>query len=563
MTTKKSPEEIRDFALYGFKAFQDIIFVAFERSDLETLKKALDELFRLFESFLARPGGESLYALKYHIERAAGPERNQLQTQYDRQKRRKDVANSLVLAREQVTFGIAARALELTLSSEDQTKIQMYHELEAHLPTTLTRLTKVFETINDGKTPDFWGWHWFDIVPDGRAHFVDNFSRPNRLYCVRGLQLLENVADATLETASLPVSDDLVYLFDDNNAQGIPAMLRQIRDQNAHYARVLTPAQIGKIDSFLTLLAKAKGEQERIRRERLAAAPINDDKRNEFIQNVVDAFKGSCRLLPIMNRLGIYRDMMESEPPKDVRSWGYNQIDDKGAFVADWHVSYPGWGEAYGRGLGQAADQFTFSDMVEAARKVATTGQENLLVAIDAQIRKANLRDPVIFQSLTSTFEYGEFRQREWFYPSYKADCPKTALSDCDGFIGVLKVAGLNVPVINVFTQDKKQRNKIVIAQPTKFLHWEQFTPIDIPEDKVHVRDGIFVNVVDLNIDVERRARILKEAPDWLTKHGDSNAQLEYLRTHVVVNVYLKFRVSIKDVSAAICITVRADRSHV
>ena len=255
--------------------------------------------------------------------------------------------------------------------------------------------------------------------------------------------------------------------------------------------------------------------------------------------------------------------MTSEEPSTEVQSWGYNQLDDKGAFVTTWYVSYPGWGETYGRGLAQAADQQAFSRMIEGASKSVTATQESLFAEIESQIREADLKDAVVFQTLVHSFEYGEFGNKELFHANYKADCPKTLLNDFDGFIGVLKIAGQNVPVINVVAQDRKLRNEVVVANVSKFLSWDQFAPIDIPEERTRVHEGLFVNVIDLNADELRRERLLSEAPEWLTKHGDASAQLAYLRTHVIVNVYQKFQILIRDSKAAVCVTVRQERDTV
>ena len=135
-TKKKSLEEVRDFALYGLKAFQDVLIVAFKNSDLATLTQALEQFMRLFEDFLSRPDNDSIQFLELQIERTPDPERDRLQRLYDKKNERQQIADSLLLAKDQIIFGISARALELTLSGDDETKLQMYWEFEKRLPTT-------------------------------------------------------------------------------------------------------------------------------------------------------------------------------------------------------------------------------------------------------------------------------------------------------------------------------------------------------------------------------------------------------------------------------------------
>lgn len=551
-------DDLRDFAVYGFKAYQDILFNAFNEKDAVTLHSVLNEFMQTFNRFLQRPELVTAKVLRQRIARPApNDDIGALQARLSPIEKREDVARRLKLARSQVIFGLAGRGLDILFNrpAERQELLPLVNELIGHLPDRLTTLTEVFETANDDKVSQFWGWNWWDFEADGQAHWVDSHTRPNRLYCVRALQLLPHVDAAAIQNLRLAPSEDLIWLFEENNAQGIPATLGQLRQQEPQLEGILTAQQFARIDDFLAILRRTKAAQEANREDRLAAAPLVPAKVAEFKRNVVQAFNEVGKLRPLMHRLGRYRDLTRARPPKGLQSWGYNQLVDKGAFIADWHVSYSNWGETYGRGLAQAEDQTVFTTMVGAAPDGGEIPLEELIPALWSRLRAANIRNPIVFKTAQTMLEYRDIQQKDLFIPGYYQNCPPTPVSNLDGFAGVFKFPDAIVPVFNVFVQDPAYRNKIVAANLAGFIQWEQFTPTDAAEDDAaDIIEAILVRVIDLNLNVERRRRLLAENPQWLNEKPDKE---KFLRTHVIVNVYQRFKLEVLDSTAAIRLSIR------
>ena len=563
MTIKQSPEQLRDFALYGMKALQDIALRAFERGDAPTIKRVMQELSDLFKNFLDKPTEDRLDFLKVRIEREqSGPDKDALQKSFEVQKRRKDVADSIQLGKDQVVFGLAARALELAIRADEgkDGKIEAAKLILAYLPTKLQRLTEVFESATDRNVTEFWGWGWFDVVPDGKAHAMDTTSRPNRLYVVRALQILAEIPLNSAAPPALRIGEDSIYQFTECNGQSVLATLRAVSDHPETYGGILSADALARAENLAALLNAAKEKSEQDRENRLADAPLSDEMVRNFKDSVVAAVAESDRFRPIFRALGAYSDRIRDRAPDGIRSWGYNQIDEKGAFIENWHVSYSSWGESYGRGIAQGADHAAFNEMVSASRKMPAVSKGNVIPTIDKHLRESGFRDPIIFQSFLTSFEYDEIRRRDLFIASWRDDCPKTALTGFDGFIGVLKVADQNVPVVDVFSQEKTLRNRVLIANVPRLIHWTQYNPALTPEEDIFVQDGLLIRVIDLNADEAARNKLLLENPKWLQDKGDRNVQMHFLRTHVIVNVFHRMKFDIKDAEAALSFTVR--RTH-
>jgi hypothetical protein len=194
--------------------------------------------------------------------------------------------------------------------------------------------------------------------------------------------------------------------------------------------------------------------------------------------------------------------------------------------------------------------------MAEAAQPMPAIEKGNLIPEIAAHIRSRRIKDPIVFQSLRTNLEFNEIRPRELFIPRYSPDCPKAALANLDGFQGVLKYDDLVVPVIDVFVRDPALGDKIIIANVPEFVRWNQFSPAEEPGDEDHIVQMLLVKVTDLNADDAMRNKLVIGNPKWLQEKPTDKRE-QFLRTHVVVNVYEKYELEIT-ASAAVCLTINA-----
>ena len=67
----------------------------------------------------------------------------------------------------------------------------------------------------------------------------------------------------------------------------------------------------------------------------------------------------------------------------------------------------------------------------------------------------------------------------------------------------------------------------------------------------------LLIRVTDMNLDEQRRRKIIMEDPEWLRDQQDKE---RYLRRRVLVNVYEKFVVEIANKDAAIRLDVQVTK---
>lgn len=550
-----------DAALYVFRVFQDTLKSAADKLDTNTLRGILPEFHNLFGNTFEQPSLVGVEELKRHLRHAEDAQlKDDLQKRILRQQKRDDAVKRLTLGRDQVIFGLAAWILNKCVTEpEDGNCAAMFREVVQYLPRDLPRLTAVLDSLSDRDSSDYWGWDWWDLKADGQAHFIDVHTKPNRLYCVVALRILGAMSGGAIDQILLPYSRSLAFLAEPSNGQGLVHMLVEIRDNPANWRWLLNNGEIGKIPALLSLLEKSREAEQSAEGEQLIAATLDAEKLREFKRNVLAAVKQFARLRSLLDRFGMFHKIVDNVPRKDVPSWGYNQLDDKGAFIKDWHVSYPGWGEAYGRGLGLTEDQRVFEAMLAGSVATPSVTKLELIPTIENSIREFKIGSPVILQSLDYVLEFQQIRNRESFIPKYRSECPTTHLTGLDGFMGVLRFDGKDIPVFDVFAQGSDVGNKVLIADLSRFARWDQYPPIDEEGDEEFVSDDeVFIRVSDLNADLARRQKILGENPAWLANKPDKES---FLRKHVVVNVYEKLDLRILEPKAAVSFQVTKDDS--
>ena len=553
---KAEPQKIEgasEFAIYVLRTFLDLLKSASDRGDVETFRDILDQFFRLYQNFTPKTDDMPAAMIETLIARSpTDADRVALQTQLSEQRQREQAEVRLTSSRDQFIFTLAARLLSQSIADLGSAKArQLFDMLRDRLPNDLGRLTQVY--VGAGERASDLTWQW-DVVADGEAHYVDTRTKPNQLFCVRALQLLERMEPETIAAANLPHSRPLSDKIALQGTQGLDGTLSDMQQHLKSWRRILAEPQIQRIDALRDLLQRAKRAEETAETERLKVAEIDPEKLAEFKISVREAMLRAARLRPLMARLGAYNDLTaDNSARRAVPSWGFNQLDDKAAFIKDWHVHYGAWGENYGRGLAASEDETVFADMLRGVAAQKAISQSGIVREILSAINGARFQNPIIVHTLSPVVANRHLSASDLFIPKYDVRVGQTAIKDLDVFAGTLNADGRLVPVCRVFLRNSESSNKILIGDIARFASWHQYSPSDERGEDVDIQEFLFVRVVDLNKDDARRNGILGEHPPWLETVGDKEG---YLRMRVVINVYEKFKLEVADPEAAVALIV-------
>jgi len=551
-----SIKKYKDFTIPIFIAFQNLLKTAFDKRDFESFQAFLNKFSGLYHDF--EPHNE--YPSAEHLKQSLNwtqdsTEKEAISKKVEVQEEKEKAAKDIQLKKRQVIFGLSAWIFEQYRNSpSDEALAKFYTDIANRLPSTLPELTELYASSRQFETERFWDWDNWEMIPDGGVQSIDFHSKLDRLYCVKTLLVLKGLAEEAINSIVLPYSRYLAYLAEDRpNSNTLINMLDTIVANPTQWNFILPQPAIEKIPALKTLLGKAKVAQEKSEEEYLKTVKIDSDKLKEFRNKVKESFYKSGYLRPILVGFGAYKDLTSETPGVKVPSYGYNQIDEKAAFIKDWHVHYSGWGENYGQGMASSEDQLVFEQMVAGAGSKRDVTKQNVISEIEKILNENKLKDSVVLQTLDHMYEYDQLQKSDLFISRYTRDCPKTKLDSSHGYKGVLKIAGQNVPVVDIFVRKAELKNKVIVTDLSSFGVLNQYSPIDKPEDTECQYDIFFIRVSDLNQDDQRRQKIITNNPAWLKEHEDNEG---YLRQKALINLYQKFEFKIIEPKSAFCINV-------
>ena len=546
--------ESQGFAVFAIKVFQDISKAAFDKGDISTFQTVLTELSRLFQHFNPQEEFPDAAFLKARVAQAQDDsERVKLQEQLDEQTKKENAAWAIRLARREVVFGLAAHIVSKCIGAEEVTKnLPFYEAMEPFLPDGPVDLTNVFIGASSIQTSEYFGWSWWDSIADGEAHWIDTHTKVDRLYIIRLLKILARMSQDQINLIELPAGDTITMLLRRVETENVlPTLYADAGPDSA--SKLLTDEEIAQADNLLGRLRRAKERADRAEEDELIAAPLDEQKVVEFRTNLLEAREKQGHLRALMIRLGAYADNTDESPPAEIAAWGFNRLDDKGAFVDQSRVSYSAWGQNYGQAMARSENSFGFKPLLDGAGRRLTCAKDDLFETLEVEIERAFLREPIIVHSLLSHLELIGVGQGDIFIPKYRNDCPRTAYSDLEGFSGVFNIGGRNIPVFSLFTPDERLRRKMVVADFSRFACWHQYVPIDDAEEAGDVYEAVSIQVSDLNADDRLRTKIIEDNPEWLR---DKPEKERYLRGRVVVRIYERFEMEVIEAQAGIAIEV-------
>jgi hypothetical protein len=242
--------------------------------------------------------------------------------------------------------------------------------------------------------------------------------------------------DEEISQINMPHSRDLAFLAENRNDNStLISKLNQIKQNPQDWLFIIDQLSIDQVDKCIELLGSIKDKQEDEEKEYLKTVEIDPEKLQEFKDKIKDGFSESAKIRPLVKLYDAYIEKFDENLGTTLPSYGYNQIDEKAAFIKDWHVHYAGWGEQYGSGMANSEDQIFFETIVNTLTKKITVSSDSLIAIIAENIKKYNFRDPVIIQSLEYMLEYNIIKGSEYFVDKWKVDCPKTKISHLAGFL--------------------------------------------------------------------------------------------------------------------------------
>jgi hypothetical protein len=556
----KTNEEIlnyKDFGISIMQIYLRLMKLAFDKKDLQSFKKFHSTLSSLFEYFEPSRQGYDAQMYRGMLEnpKLTENERKKLQTEAERQETLEKVESEINDRKDELFFGLGGWILsKLRTNFDDEQNKQFWDYIKGSLPNDIKKLTDLYLSVSKLDIGNFWGWDTWEMEerPEGVGAFIDIGGKQNWLYCIRGLELIENHNKDELLKIVIATTGQVQFLAG-NQESSLNRILLEIEENKENFKKILSEQALNQISlfhDFLTnLISKEKDKEE----QDLIAANIDDEKKTKFVEEFLKSFHNSASLRSVFQSIGNYKNYVR-KTKKSVDLWGLNQIDDKAAFIKDWHVSYPNWGRSYGEGLSDSEDRRIASEIYQALPELKSKKEdfaELIREGLDALYKK-NLKPSIILTDLYVDWYRMDKANINFLQKGQFAD---TKSKNIINTIGAIKEKSRIIPIMDVRISDNpKNTNYICILDLKKIGRLVQYFPHTDLFENPEIKDNFLIKISDLNQDEKTRERIIKENPEWLKQYTDP---VKYLSQKTLITLFEKIELEIKSKHAGLKIIVK------
>lgn len=549
-TSKEEIEQYRDFALPVFTAFLSLLQKSFANDDLPNAKKVLTSFETLYD-VVGYPRYPDAQQLKWRLEATTNEgQREKIKQRLSVETTREAIRADLFRRKQEMKFGLAAWILKKYSQdfSVERNK-KAFDTIEPYLPTDLKTLTEVFVSAHNPAVADFWGWTWWDIIPDGRVHSINTGSDTEQLYAIESLKILSGIPAGQIDAIQIPPSREIAFLAESSSS--LNTLINQIASDPTRWQPILSETASAQTSTLKRLLSAAKTRQESIEKQFVTTSPLGPQRIAEFKRNFWKTFDRSAIMRNIAQRFTLIKETPMPEDPSSIPSFGFKQVADKEAFIDDWHVIYAGNGGQYGRSLAYAENEAILNKILGSG-SVTEIDKNSISSTLESILTETTLARPVVFESLDHRTEYDQIKSNPNFIDAYRKSHQKTGLEGVEGYRGYLELSRRVVPVVQVLAGGQTLKNRILIADLHQLGTWHQYPPLP-PSDPTPVEKNFAFKITDLNADEQMRTDIASQNLNWLQDISDRDI---YLKQRVLIFILERTDFQIENPEAAIRLTV-------
>lgn len=479
---KKRPinelENFRDFGVDIMQTFQSLLKESFTQRDVKSFELFTNAVAKLFDRF--KPSEEYPSATTYEgflkRDNIDPAEKIELQEKLSRQQVLENLEKEIKQRKKELFFGISGWILDKLIQKDfaDETLQKFWEITDRHLPADLKELIDIYQTVHSFETEGFWGWDWWEMEgqPEGVASSIDVSGKFDWLFCVKALALIKNLTKEQILAIKIDPKRDLIYLIEKEDS-AIKSKLNQIVQNKEKWLNIIPAESFDKIDYLKSLLNTIVQEQESKEQDLLATSILDLAKVEDFYHYFSSAFSKTAGIRAFFRLCKSYFEY-KRQTKKDIKQWGFNQLDDKAAFIKDWYVNYSDWGKHYGEELASAENLRLFKEMskdLPVFNPKAGDLNGKITEAVEHLKKKKFRPSLLITTAYPSEFYRAESKDGK-FIPHYQVGNSK--FKGMGGFIGVFKYKNREIPVIEARGRLKDQQEEICIFDLDKYANLTQ-----------------------------------------------------------------------------------------
>jgi len=408
---------------------------------------------------------------------------------------------------------------------EDAEAVWVGHDI---VPMTLSSLLSSYYASDlSHRKFDFWEEHHGSELYYSR-YFVLLLTRIIRT-------ISDDKIDDTIENFHLPKMDIFQLVRVEHSIESLLPIAKKLGENNDFILKlgILKEEDIARIFServipFLqSLKILAKKCIINIQKEQ----SISRKRVDEFKKEIILSFYEEANLRYIFKYLSKYVDKTNETYEGEVKLRGINTLDDKAAYFDKWHISFVDWAENRGRQMAMGEDEQILTSIV-------SNCEESTMDNLDNLIRE----NPNVIIIATFHAAYGNLEDLGNFVPKWVPKGGKIPLfegKELSGFQGWYKVDENFIPIIYSWNRDLDKG--FIVLDKKNVGNFIQYSPLDSDKDKALKEGFFYISIIAFSDDASLLDRFISKPPDWLMDIGDEEAQKEYLKQRVLLNVYERF----------------------
>lgn len=444
------------------------------------------------------------------------------------------VSEKIEFRKNQMFFGLAVEAFEKMRKDETKTMKLSYIKIEEYLPNNFRDFTQVFLFSHTHEPEDFWNWDFIlENIPEGKVSIIDVMGKLEQYYVIKALKILTFMSKEEIDDIDLNFNDeynrDLAYLAKDK----LIKILDSLSDDPTSWDFIIGSEEIEKISDFRELLKKSEIIWEKRETERIRNKEVSIEKINDFKKEAIETFNEWSYMRNILSFLDLYVSKINEF--MDVPRFGINRIEDKAVFFDKWHISYPNWAYNYGKNIAIGENTKIFQFLLKNSKKIEDNEiTEEGLVDL---LKDMNLSSVIIF---ISGYKSNQFfiKSKNFKRKGYSKFKPE--LNKLDAFKGYYYLYNRYIPVFSSVTNNI---DKIVIVNKNYAFKLIQYSPLGEDDEKQLLEDIFYINIRIFNEDLLRK--YIGASIDWLQDLGDEEAQADFLREKVWIEMIERFYLKI------------------
>ncbi len=278
-----------------------------------------------------------------------------------------------------------------------------------------------------------------------------------------------------------------------------------------------------KLIPFLNAVKeKANAKIDNIGRE----GEINKEKEKKFKKQVVGSFYSAAKFRKIFQRKKLLNEDLE-KVIDSVEKVNIELVAEKAIFLENWYVDYSEEGKRYGEGIANHEDTKIYNKLSNNCKEIDGDEFETRIKGMSGDVIILGFG-----YSISAFLENKENYKPKWQLKN------RERLED--NVLGIYKMSvQKETPVYSVYHNEIN--NQILMIDMKGVKNLAQYNPVGKNESNGLLKDIFYINIIDLNENVDKRKSIVDESSEWLTKIGNEEEQHDYLRSHVIINIREKF----------------------